>query len=73
MYDAVVAELARNEIYINLDNHMSKGAWCCSQEDGNAWWGDTYFDADNWVRGLSFMANHVRQSQSMNTAVKLTT
>lgn len=58
VYDAVVAELARQEIYINLDNHMSKGAWCCSQTDGNAWWGDTYFNADNWVRGLSFMANH---------------
>ncbi|KAI9147728.1 Glycosyl hydrolase 5 family protein [Paramyrothecium foliicola] len=58
VYDAVVAELNRNEIYINLDNHMSKGAWCCSATDGNTWWGDTYYDADNWVRGLAYMANH---------------
>jgi hypothetical protein len=58
VYDAVAAELARQEVYINLDNHMSQGAWCCSQTDGNAWWGDTYFDADNWVRGLGFMAAH---------------
>jgi hypothetical protein len=59
VYDAVAAELARQEIYINLDNHMSQGAWCCSGTDGNSWWGDTHFDADNWVRGLAYMAEHV--------------
>ncbi|CAH0026291.1 unnamed protein product [Clonostachys rhizophaga] len=58
VYDAVTKELAKNEIYVNLDNHMSSGKWCCSGGDGNTWWGDTYFDADNWVRGLSYMANH---------------
>ncbi|VUC35514.1 unnamed protein product [Clonostachys rosea] len=58
VYDAVTSELAKNEIYVNLDNHMSSGKWCCSGDDGNTWWGDTYFDADNWVRGLSYMANH---------------
>jgi len=58
VYDAVVAELARQEIYVNLDNHMSAGRWCCSGTDGNTWWGDTDFNADNWVRGLTYMAEH---------------
>jgi hypothetical protein len=59
VFDAVAAELAANEIYIVLDNHMSEGAWCCNTEDGNSWWGDTYFSAANWTRGLAYMADHV--------------
>lgn len=59
VFDAVVEELNAQEIYVNLDNHMSSGEWCCSGTDGNSWWGDTFFDIDNWVRGLEYMAEHV--------------
>lgn len=38
---------------------MSQGAWCCNTEDGNSWWGDTYFSVANWTRGLAYMADHV--------------
>ena len=62
VFDAVAAELSNQEIYINLDNHISRGEWCCSGTDGNTWWGDTYFSLDNWVRGLSYMAEHVSVS-----------
>jgi hypothetical protein len=41
-----------------LDNHISKGMWCCSETDGNAWWGDKYFSTANWTRGLAYMADH---------------
>jgi hypothetical protein len=60
VFDAVAEELHRQQIYIHLDNHISKGMWCCSSTDGNSWWGDTYFSTANWTRGLSYMANHVR-------------
>ncbi|KAK3904362.1 glycoside hydrolase superfamily [Staphylotrichum tortipilum] len=60
VFDAVAAELARQQIYVHLDNHISKGMWCCSSTDGNSWWGDTYFSAANWTRGLSYMANHAK-------------
>jgi len=43
---------------VHLDNHISKGMWCCSTTDGNSWWGDTYFNVANWVRGLAYMAEH---------------
>ena len=33
--------------------------WCCSEGDGNSWPGDTYFSTSNWLRGLTYMANHV--------------
>ena len=58
VFDAVAEECARQEIYINLDNHMSQGAWCCNSGDGNSWFGDTYFNVDNWTRGLAYMAEH---------------
>lgn len=43
---------------MHLDNHISKAEWCCSTTDGNAWWGDTYFNVANWTRGISYMADH---------------
>ncbi|KAI0554851.1 glycoside hydrolase superfamily [Xylaria curta] len=58
VFDAVAAECAKQEIYVHLDNHISKAEWCCSPLDGNSWFGDTYFDVKNWTRGLSFMAEH---------------
>lgn len=60
VFDAVAAECARQEVYVNLDNHMSQGAWCCNTGDGNSWFGDTYFDVENWARGLAYMADHGR-------------
>jgi hypothetical protein len=41
---------------------MSKGAWCCGSGDGNTWFGDTYFNVNNWKRGLQYMADHVSQT-----------
>ncbi|KAK3306190.1 glycoside hydrolase superfamily [Chaetomium strumarium] len=58
VFDAVAAELAKQQIYIHLDNHISKGMWCCSSTDGNSWWGDTHFPLANWTRGLAYMAEH---------------
>jgi hypothetical protein len=65
VFDAVAEELNKQQIYIHLDNHISKGMWCCSGTDGNTWWGDTHFSTANWVRGLSYMANHVSDSFSL--------
>ncbi|KAH7359281.1 beta-1,6-galactanase [Plectosphaerella cucumerina] len=58
VYDAIAEECLRQHVYINLDNHISTGKWCCGGEDGNTWWGDTEFDADRWVRGNAYMAGH---------------
>lgn len=58
VYDAIAAECAKQEIFVHLDNHMSRGAWCCNTEDGNSWFNDVDFNVDNWTRGLAYMANH---------------
>jgi hypothetical protein len=59
VFDAAAAELAAQGIYVHLDNHMSKAIWCCGLGDGNAWFGDTYFNVTTWLRGWEFMASHV--------------
>jgi hypothetical protein len=59
IFDAVAAECAKQEIYVVLDNHVSKAGWCCNPFDGNSWWGDTHFSITNWTRGLAYMAEHV--------------
>lgn len=63
VFDAIAAECARQQIYVHLDNHVSKAGWCCTPLDGNSWWGDTSFDVGNWTRSLSYMANHVSLSR----------
>ena len=63
----MVAECAKQEIYVHLDNHVSKAGWCCLPDDGNAWWGDENFPVNNWLRGLTYMADHV-SAMSSNVA-----
>ncbi|KAI6329959.1 hypothetical protein MCOR29_002044 [Pyricularia oryzae] len=59
-FDTVAAELSKQDIYVLVDNHVSKAQWCCSPLDGNSWWGDTYFSTANWTRGLTYMTEHTR-------------
>nr|XP_004239150.1 glycosyl hydrolase 5 family protein [Solanum lycopersicum] len=55
-YKAVVASLAKNNVMIILDNHISKPGWCCSRFDGNGFFGDEYFDPHLWIQGLTKVA-----------------
>ncbi|GAB2280559.1 hypothetical protein Dimus_015186 [Dionaea muscipula] len=56
-FQAVVSSLAANNVMVILDNHISKPGWCCSNTDGNGFFGDHYFNPDLWIKGLSKMAN----------------
>ncbi|KAF9869951.1 endo-beta-1 [Colletotrichum karsti] len=58
IWNAVAGELAKQDLFLHLDNHVSKAVWCCDPFDGNSWFGDTHFNTSNWVRSLSFMAEH---------------
>ncbi|OAY32476.1 glycosyl hydrolase 5 family protein [Manihot esculenta] len=55
-YQAVVSSLGDNNVMVILDNHVSKPGWCCSNFDGNGFFGDTYFNPDQWIKGLTQMA-----------------
>ncbi|KAL5169657.1 Glycosyl hydrolase 5 family protein [Glycine soja] len=55
-YQAVVKSLGENDVMVILDNHVSQPGWCCSNLDGNGFFGDQYFDPDLWIMGLTKMA-----------------
>ncbi|XP_057530023.1 glycosyl hydrolase 5 family protein-like [Amaranthus tricolor] len=55
-FKAVVASLGKNKIRVILDNHVSKPGWCCSKSDGNGFFGDQYFNPQDWINGLTKMA-----------------
>ncbi|KAH7382626.1 glycosyl hydrolase family 5 protein-like protein/cellulase [Phaeosphaeria sp. MPI-PUGE-AT-0046c] len=65
VYDAIAAELAKQQMYVHLDNHMSKAKWCCGTGDNNSWFGDVDFNVKNWRRGLEFMADHSKKWPNM--------
>ena len=58
IWDHLAKTAAEKQIYIHPDVHVGdKAQWCCSHTDGNAWFGDLYFNTTHWLRGLSYVAN----------------
>ena len=51
-----MTSLGSNNVMVILDNHMSQPTWCCSNFDGNGFFGDQYFNPDLWIKGLTRMA-----------------
>ncbi len=47
--DAVVAALAKAQIMIILDNHMSRADWCCSETDDNGLWYNAEYPEEKWL------------------------
>ncbi|KAJ5995555.1 hypothetical protein N7481_002532 [Penicillium waksmanii] len=61
VWDAVAAELHNQKLHLVFNNHVSKAIWCCSPDDGNGWFGDTYFDVTKWKRSLAYMAKYTEK------------
>uniref|UniRef100_A0A7N0VJA4 Ricin B lectin domain-containing protein n=1 Tax=Kalanchoe fedtschenkoi TaxID=63787 RepID=A0A7N0VJA4_KALFE len=55
-FQAVVTSLGRNNVMVILDNHLTKPGWCCNNYDGNGFFGDQYFNPNEWIKGLTHMA-----------------
>ncbi|XP_057415719.1 glycosyl hydrolase 5 family protein [Lotus japonicus] len=55
-FQAVVKSLGDNDVMAILDNHITQPGWCCSNSDGNGFFGDQFFDPDQWILGLTKMA-----------------
>lgn len=60
-----MSNLASNNIMVILDNQISKPGWCCSKCDDNGFFGDKYFDPDEWLRGLTMMATMFKNSTNV--------
>ncbi|QCD84647.1 endoglucanase [Vigna unguiculata] len=55
-FQAVVKSLGDNDVMVILDNHITQPGWCCSNSDGNGFFGDKFFDPNLWLLGLTKMA-----------------
>lgn len=51
-----MGNLGENNVMVILDNHISQPGWCCSNNDGNGFFGDRFFDPFLWITGLTKMA-----------------
>ena len=47
--DAVIDALARANIMVILDNHVSRADWCCSETDGNGLWYNADYPETTWL------------------------
>ncbi|XP_058102111.1 glycosyl hydrolase 5 family protein-like [Magnolia sinica] len=59
-YDAVVEALGEVGLMVVLDNHVSRPQWCCGNNDGNGFFGDPYFDPEEWLEGLAIVAKRFK-------------
>lgn len=58
--EAVVDALGAVRLMVVLDNHVSRPKWCCGDDDGNGFFGDAYFDVEEWLQGLAMVAHRFR-------------
>lgn len=49
VFDAVVQALAAEGLYIILDNHRSKGEWCCDVQHGDGLWHTADYPESSWI------------------------
>ena len=56
VFEAVLNTLGKYNMLVLFDNCVTKAMWCCDNNDGNEFSGDEYFDVDQWIAGLRFMA-----------------
>ncbi|XP_024626111.1 glycosyl hydrolase 5 family protein [Medicago truncatula] len=59
-FDFVVDEFGKQGMMVLADNHVSDPKWCCDNNDGNGCFGDQYFNLEEWLQGLSNVANRVK-------------
>ncbi|KAL8556702.1 hypothetical protein ACS0TY_004238 [Phlomoides rotata] len=62
---AVIDALARKGVMVILDNHVSQPQWCCGNTDGNGFFGDKYFDPNEWLSGLHIAATRYKDTPAV--------
>lgn len=61
----IAEEEKKQGMLMHLDNHISRAIWCCSHDDGNAWFDDMDFDVNNWHRGHRYMAEWAKKHSNI--------
>jgi endoglucanase len=47
--DAVIGALAKENLMVILDNHVSRADWCCEEKDGNGLWANAEYPEQRWL------------------------
>lgn len=68
VHAAVVNELGKRRIMVVLDNHVSLPTWCCSDGDGNGFFGDDHFSPAEWLQGLAAVAKTYKGNPAVSYA-----
>ncbi|XP_076958188.1 glycosyl hydrolase 5 family protein-like [Bidens hawaiensis] len=61
-FSAVINVITSLGMMVVLDNHVSEPMWCCSNNDGNGFFRDKYFDPREWLNGLSIVGQRYRNT-----------
>merc|ERR1719433_1401282 len=61
--DDVVSACVRQRLMVILDNHMSDGDWCCSEQDSNGLWHNKRWSEAAWVESHIEIATRYRNEQ----------
>ncbi|CAI9094203.1 OLC1v1029897C2 [Oldenlandia corymbosa var. corymbosa] len=59
---AVIDALGSHGVMVLLDCQVSKPMWCCSNDDGNGFFGDQYFSPQDWLKALSIVAKRYKDT-----------
>ncbi|GAA0151030.1 hypothetical protein LIER_09838 [Lithospermum erythrorhizon] len=65
VHKSVVDELGKNNVMVILDNHVSKPGWCCNKYDGNGFFGDQFFDPQEWIQGWKTAATRYKGNSNV--------
>ena len=63
--DLTVDALAREGLYVILDNHVSRADWCCFEGDGNALWHSPEYPEQRWLADWRFMARRYKRQPAV--------
>ena len=66
--DLTIEALAREGLYVILDNHVSRADWCCYAGDGNALWHSPAYPEERWLADWRFLARRYRNQPAVIAA-----
>eukprot|EP00931_Biecheleriopsis_adriatica_P012509 TRINITY_DN113671_c0_g1_i1.p1 TRINITY_DN113671_c0_g1~~TRINITY_DN113671_c0_g1_i1.p1 ORF type:complete len:626 (-),score=77.98 TRINITY_DN113671_c0_g1_i1:94-1926(-) len=62
VFDATVERLTDAGLMVIINNHVSKGGWCCDEDDGEGLWYTKEYPESVWLDSISKMAARYRHN-----------
>jgi endoglucanase len=63
--DAVIDAIAREGLVVILDNHRSRGDWCCDTYHGDGLWHSAQYPETNWIADWKGMVERYRSQPAV--------